>query len=158
MSKRKKPRDDKTDAGTRISLNAVKKMLRDCVYKNAILTLSPAPAPGQAQWDIEKADNGDLILGTDPSHTFLFWAKLIRLISENDHIGLILRSFTERIHQPSGLPINELRGFLLKRDGNSVSLYCLSEGDLFSAQNTDFKTRAPLTPETAVEYCEYIAK
>jgi len=32
----------------------------------------------------------------------------------------------------------ELRGFLLKGDGNSVSLYCLSEGDLFSAQNTDF--------------------
>jgi hypothetical protein len=49
MSKRKEPRYDKTDAGTRISLNAVKKMLQDCVYKNAILTLSPGPAPGQAQ-------------------------------------------------------------------------------------------------------------
>jgi len=156
MSKRKKRRNDRNDVRTIVPVDAVKKMLQDCVYTTAILTLSPAPAPGQSQWDVKKADNGDLILGTEPNHTLLFWAKLTRLVYENEQIGLILRSFTERIHQPSGWPIKELRGFALKREGSNVTLSCLPLGYLFAAQNTDSKTGEPLTPETAVEYCEYI--
>ncbi len=67
--------------------------------------------------------------------------------------SIVLRSFTGEIDPISQLPIKELRGYLLKRQGDRLEEEKLSPEKMFACQNTDAKTGEPLALEQSVRYC-----
>lgn len=81
----------------------------------------------------------------------LFVAKL--LVGCNPSGSLILRSFTLEIDELTGLAINELRGYILKGNGNDLNFEKLSPNILFACHNTDAETGEPLPLEQAIRYC-----
>lgn len=81
----------------------------------------------------------------------LFIAKL--RVGCNPTASLILRSFTPEIDEFTQLPIKELRGYILKGEGNDLEFEKLSPNTLFACQNTDAETGEPLSLEQSVRYC-----
>lgn len=81
----------------------------------------------------------------------LFIAKL--LVSCNPFGSLILRSFTSEIDQVTQLPIQELRGYILKSKGNDLEFEKLPPNALFAYHNTDAQTGEPLPLQPGVRYC-----
>jgi hypothetical protein len=81
----------------------------------------------------------------------LFMAKL--RVNCQPSGSLILRSFTPEIDEFSQLPIKELRGYILKGDGDDLEFEKLSPTTLFACHNTDAETGEPLPLEQAVRYC-----
>lgn len=67
--------------------------------------------------------------------------------------SLILRSFTPEIDEFTQLPIKELRGYILRGDGNDLEFEKLSPNAMFACHNTDAETGEPLPLEQAVRYC-----
>lgn len=67
--------------------------------------------------------------------------------------SIILRSFTNEIDQYTNLPIKELRGYLLKREGNGIEFEKLSSNMMFACHNTDAETGQPRSLEQSVRYC-----
>lgn len=80
---------------------------------------------------------------------------LVRQIqSQCDPVAsIILRSFTAEIDPIAGLPIKELRGYTLKRQGNQLEFEKLSPEKMFACQNTDAQSGEPLPLEQSVRYC-----
>lgn len=81
----------------------------------------------------------------------LFISKL--LWDCNPSGSLILRSFTEEIDEFTQLPIKELRGYILKGDGDDLEFEKLSPKAMFACHNTDAQTGEPLALEQSVRYC-----
>ena len=81
----------------------------------------------------------------------LFMVKL--RINCNPSGSLILRSFTPEFDELTQLPIKELRGYILKSDGNDLEFEKLSPNALFACHNTDTETGEPLPLEQSVRYC-----
>lgn len=81
----------------------------------------------------------------------LFISKL--LFECNPSGSLILRSFTAEIDEFTHLPIKELRGYILKGDGDDLEFEKLSSKAMFACHNTDAQTGEPLALEQAVRYC-----
>lgn len=81
----------------------------------------------------------------------LFLAKLRN--GTNPSGSLVLRSFTSEIDEFTQLPIKELRGYVLQRQGNNLEFEKLSPEVMFACQNTDTKTGEPLPLEQSVRYC-----
>ncbi len=71
----------------------------------------------------------------------------------NPSASLILRSFTSEIDEFTQLPYKELRGYLLRREGNNLEFEKISPELMFAYQNTDAKTGEPLSLEQSVRYC-----
>lgn len=67
--------------------------------------------------------------------------------------SIVLRSFTSEIDPMTQLPIKELRGYLLKRQGNHLEFEKISPETMFACQNTDAQTGEPLALEQSVRYC-----
>jgi len=82
----------------------------------------------------------------------LLGARLIAATESGSVAGLILRSFTAKYDQASGLPIKELRGWQCVRRGNQLVLQALSVPALRLACETNSETGISLAPEPAVVY------
>jgi hypothetical protein len=67
--------------------------------------------------------------------------------------SLVLRSFTAETDPLTKLPVKELRGYLLDRQGNRLEFEKLSPEMMFACQNTDAETGEPLPLEQSVRYC-----
>jgi hypothetical protein len=67
--------------------------------------------------------------------------------------SIILRSFTPEIDPITQLPIKELRGYVLQRQGNLLEFEKISPETMFACQNTDAQTGEPLALEQSVRYC-----
>jgi hypothetical protein len=67
--------------------------------------------------------------------------------------SIILRSFTPEIDPMTQLPIKELRGYVLQRQGNLLEFEKISPETMFACQNTDAQTGEPLALEQSVRYC-----
>lgn len=81
----------------------------------------------------------------------LFIAKL--LVGCQPSASLILRSFTSETDELTQLPIKELRGYVLKGNGDNLEFEKLSPNAMFACHNTDAKTGEPLPLEQAIRYC-----
>jgi hypothetical protein len=81
----------------------------------------------------------------------LFVAKL--LVGCKPSGSLILRSFTLEIDEFTQLPIKELRGYILKGNGDDLEFEKLPPNALFACHNTDAETGEPLPLEQSVRYC-----
>jgi hypothetical protein len=77
-----------------------------------------------------------------------------KLLSRTEPVAsVILRSFLPEIDELTQLPIKELRGYVLKRQGSELEYEKLSPELMFACQNTDAETGNPLPLETSVRYC-----
>lgn len=81
----------------------------------------------------------------------LFIAKL--LVSCQPSASLILRSFTPEIDDFTQLPIKELRGYILTKNGQDLEFTKLTSREMFACHNTDSETGEPLPLEQSVRYC-----
>lgn len=67
--------------------------------------------------------------------------------------SLILRSFTLEIDDLTQLPIKELRGYILRGDGDDLEFEKISSSAMFACHNTDARTGEPLPLEQSIRYC-----
>lgn len=81
----------------------------------------------------------------------LFIAKL--LAGCKPSASLILRSFTLETDELTQLPVKELRGYILKSDGNDLEFEKISPNAMFACHNTNASTGEPLPLEQSVRYC-----
>lgn len=102
-------------------------------------------------WDVRRRGRR-LYYGYNKFHYLLLIARIYWCLSNWGQLSLILRSFTGRVDRRTGLPIKQIRGFMLfYRDG--LRLEKVSLEDLIEAETTDPETGEKLPPEPAVEYC-----
>ena len=158
------------------------------IIKQAIITIfttstSTAKTETNQQpekWDVKRTEkkkkNGkQLFFGTTNQQNKLFPTKLKTALAEQKEVVLILRSFTEEYDDETGLPIKELRGYIIttkneitsndnqentttttkkRRSGKmKIHIQMISAYNLAQASNTDPQTGQPLKPEKAVIYC-----
>lgn len=81
----------------------------------------------------------------------VFAAKL--LVGCNPSGSLVLRSFTPEIDEFTQLPIKELRGYILKGNGDDLEFEKLPPNAMFACHNTNAETGEPLPLEQSVRYC-----
>ena len=152
------------------------------IIKQAIITIfttstSTAKTETNQQpekWDVKRTEkkkkNGkQLFFGTTNQQNKLFPTKLKTALAEQKEVVLILRSFTEEYDDETGLPIKELRGYIITTNNDNqlnttttkksrriklrLHIQMISAYNLAQASNTDPQTGQPLKPEKAVIYC-----
>jgi hypothetical protein len=104
-------------------------------------------------WDISRRKNGFLTFGASPSLWPKFYDHFVKSISKINFSSVILRSFTDKIHAETGLPIKELRGYRVWLHKHEFKFEQISLEELVSAMNTDYESGLRLPPEPAVIYC-----
>ena len=92
-----------------------------------------------------------VVYGTKRDIKELFASELLE--GADPHGSLILRSFTPEIDEFTQLPIKELRGYVLRSNGDDLEFEKIPAHSMFACQNTDHKTGEPLPLEQAVRYC-----
>jgi len=122
------------------------------VHKSAMITFMTKS--GGEKWDINRRKNGFLTFGFSPSLWPKFYEHFIESISEmGGFSSVILRSFTDKVHTETRLPIKELRGYKVFLRNHEFAFEQLTVEELISAMNTDYRTGMRLPPEPAVIYC-----
>jgi hypothetical protein len=77
----------------------------------------------------------------------LFMIRLLKGVTTQGSI--IVRSFTDEIDEYT----KELRGYLLRREGDHLKFDKLSANMMFACHNTDAETGEPRSLEQSVRYC-----
>lgn len=132
-----------------VSVNQFLKELESHCPKNAILTF--LGSDGES-FVVDLQRDGDQV-----SYGYQWGIKellISKLLSRTEPVAsVILRSFLPEIDELTHLPIKELRGYVLKRQGSELEYEKLSPELMFACQNTDAETGNPLPLETSVRYC-----
>lgn len=89
--------------------------------------------------------------GYQPHIKQQFIIRLLKGVKTN--ASIILRSFTNETDEYTKLPIKELRGYLLQRQGDRIEYNKLSPQMMFACHNTDANTGQPRSLEQSVRYC-----
>lgn len=129
------------------SINDFWQEIQSRLETHGILTI--ACSKEHNKWDVYK----DGRIGESLATTAVLKARFLRLLCENQGLGIILRSFTKRNYK-DGIPIKEVRGYLAWLEDDKVLYKKFSQNEIFDACNTNAKTGEPMPPEIAVEYCD----
>jgi hypothetical protein len=130
-------------------LNEFLEELESHCHSKAIATFVGSDGDGFVV-DLERKGNR-VRYGYEPEVKELF---VTQLASRCKPAGsLVLRSFTSETDSLTKLPIKELRGYVIQREGNRLEFEKLSPEMMFACQNTDAQTGEPLPLEQAVKYC-----
>ena len=123
------------------------------VATNGILTFTSTDA-GTQTWDVRRSKGG-LSFGTCAAQNLAFRSRFLLAMrsSKMGMVGLILRTFTDRRDDVSGMPVKEVRGYTVRLNGSRVEWEQLSAKDVASASGTDVKTGKILPKERAVVFC-----
>jgi hypothetical protein len=127
---------------------------RGYVGRNAILTIACGdPDHFYAHlWDVKRRGRR-LYYGYEKAHYLLLVSRIYWCIENWGYVSMILRSFTRRYDRRTGLPVKQLRGFILERSEGGLKLEKVQLEDLIQAHTTDPKTGERLPPEPSIEYC-----
>lgn len=107
---------------------------------------------GSEAWDVRK-DDGKLFFGKNKSQNSHFRSVLSRTISASRIVSITLRSLTPENDPASGLPIRELRGYLLSVENNSLKWYMVDAEDLMESHYADRNTGERDEIERALVFC-----
>jgi hypothetical protein len=130
-------------------LNQFIALLESHCYSRAILTFLGSDG---SPLEIDLDRQGDRVTYGYEAHIKDLFLR--QLQSQCDPVAsIVLRSFTAEIDPISQLPIKELRGYVLKRQGDRLEFEKLSPEKMFACQNTDAQTGQPLALEQSVRYC-----
>lgn len=100
--------------------------------------------------DLERKGH-QVCYGNKPGVRELFLTKLASRCKPAGSV--VLRSLTSETDPLTTLPVKELRGYVLQREGNRLQFQKLSPEMMFACQNTDAETGEPLPLEQSVRYC-----
>lgn len=96
-------------------------------------------------------ENDSIHYGYQEGVKELFMLKLLKGVK--NQASIILRSFTDEIDQYTNLPIKELRGYILRKNGDRIEFNKISAKMMFACHNTDAQTGEPRPLEQSVRYC-----
>ncbi len=128
--------------------------LGEYVSRDAILTLGCGDSEYfyTHPWDIRRK-GGRLYYGYEKAHYLLLISRIYWCLENWGYVSLILRSFTEKRDRRTGLPIKQIRGFLLRRYQKELRLERIPLDELIQANTIDPETGERIPPEPLVEYC-----
>ncbi|MEM3944536.1 MAG: hypothetical protein QXO02_09600 [Thermofilaceae archaeon] len=107
-------------------------------------------------WDVERATfkgRQVLLYGAAPELWPDFYAWLTSSLRLSRALSVILRSFREEVDELTGLPVKEIRGYVLALRGGELSFTQLSAKEVLEVSTADPLTGRRLEPEPAVVYC-----
>jgi hypothetical protein len=106
------------------------------------------------KWDISRVKGG-LMFGPDQSHDILFRAKLSGNLINTKGVGMILRTFTDKRDEVSGLPIKEIRSYFVfvRPHESKVEWHQLTADETAKASGVDPDSGKILPMERAVVFC-----
>jgi predicted transcriptional regulator len=105
------------------------------------------------RWDVTRAGPGDVVYGANPHMWPEFYEWFVESARTSRLLSVILRSFRAEVDGLSGLPVKELRGYVVIMDKDKIEYKQLSARELMEAHTTDFTTGKRFEPEPAVIYC-----
>ncbi len=119
------------------------------VTTNGIVTFS---AEYETQkWDVKRSKGG-LTFGTSKKQDMKFRGIFANTLVGSGRLGLVLRTFTDKFDELSGLPIKEIRGYLVALDGQHVRWEKLAPDEIAEASGRDEAGKI-IPAEKAVVYC-----
>ncbi|MCW1301906.1 MAG: hypothetical protein OH316_02110 [Candidatus Parvarchaeota archaeon] len=118
------------------------------VIDKAVITLTPGK-----KWNITRDRKGELHFRAERPYDGSFPRFFLASLKAEKAIGIVLRSFTRAIDIGSGLPIVELRSYLVYEEDGSVKYEQSSARQMADAYNTNSMTGERLPLEPAIIYC-----
>lgn len=118
-------------------------------YSTAIVTLT-GKYEHSFVIDLTRTEKG-VRYGYALGHKELFLAKLLNSASET--AAIILRSFTNAKNPRTGLPLKELRGYVVRALAGRIEFFKISPDEMRDAHCTDSRTGRPIAPEEDVIFC-----
>lgn len=101
-------------------------------------------------YNLERKGNRITYGRTSPSQSNII-TELVK--GSNPVASMVLRCFTSEVDPMTQLPIKELRGYVLRGNGDDLEFEKLPPETMFACQNTDAQTGEPLPLEQSVKYC-----
>ena|GEM_PF-504584 len=105
------------------------------------------------KWDATRLKENLIVYGANPKLWPDFYRWLSNSLKTNKFITIFLRSFTKRVDETTGLPVKEIRGYIVSLEGNRIKYYQLTARELLEAFTRDPKTDERIEPEPAVIFC-----
>jgi len=107
-------------------------------------------------WDIKRIKGGEVLYGAHPELWSEFYSWLVETLKNLEKGGSLavnLRSFRKEVDEATGLPVKELRAYMVRLEGGRVVYQQLSAREVMEAYTRDPTTGKRLKPEPAVVYC-----
>ncbi|MDT7888828.1 MAG: hypothetical protein RQ885_07615 [Desulfurococcales archaeon] len=104
-------------------------------------------------WDATRIGKDLVVYGANPGLWPEFYPWFRDSLSKSRVITILLRSFKKEIDEASGLPIKEIRGYIVYFEDNGIRYYQLSAKELLEAYTKDPETGERIEPEPAVIFC-----
>lgn len=107
-------------------------------------------------WDVERVrfkGRPVLLYGAAPELWPDFYAWLTSSLRLSRVLSVILRSFREEVDELTGLPVKEIRGYVITLEGDELKFTQLSAKEVLEMSTADPLTGRKLKPEPAVIYC-----
>jgi len=105
------------------------------------------------KWDITRVGPSEFVYGAHPHLWPEFYGWFVESLRSNGVLSIILRSFRKEVDELTGLPVKELRGYVVSMSGGRITYRQLTARELFEAHTTDPVTGERIEPEPAVIYC-----
>jgi len=105
------------------------------------------------KWDVTRAGPNEFVYGTNPHLWPEFYGWFVESLRSSEVLSIILRSFRKEVDELTGLPVKELRGYVVSMSEGKITYRQLTARELFEAHTTDSATGERIEPEPAVIYC-----
>jgi hypothetical protein len=105
------------------------------------------------KWDASRLKENLVVYGADPEFWPEFYKWLSNSLKKSKTISILLRSFTKKVDETTGLPIKEIRGYIVSLEGNKIKYHQLTARELLEAYTRDPETGKRIEPEPAVIFC-----
>jgi len=105
------------------------------------------------KWDMTRIGPSEVVYGANPYLWPEFYRWFVESARLSNVLSIILRSFRREIDDLTGLPVKELRGYVVNMSEGKIMYRQLTARELFEAHTTDPATGERIEPEPAVIYC-----
>ncbi|MEM1610202.1 MAG: hypothetical protein QXQ57_00970 [Sulfolobales archaeon] len=142
-----------TISSTKLSRPRSWRDLQDAVIELYNMGLEKIGDQEIIRWDAKKLKDGFVIYGANPHLWPDFYRWFKESLLQSKILAILLRSFRKEIDEITRLPIKEIRGYIVRIEGNNLKYTQLSARELLEAHTRDPKTGEKLEPEPAVIFC-----
>ncbi|MEM4969791.1 MAG: hypothetical protein QXE01_00900 [Sulfolobales archaeon] len=142
-----------TIAGTKLSRPRSWRDLQNAVIELYNMGLEKIGDQEIIKWDAKKLKDGFVIYGANPRLWPDFYRWFKESLLQSKILTILLRSFRKEIDEITGLPIKEIRGYIVHIEGSNLRYTQLSARELLEAHIKDPRTGEKLEPEPAVIFC-----
>jgi hypothetical protein len=73
------------------------------------------------KWDITRVGQNEFVYGANPRLWPEFYGWFVESLRSNGVLSIILRSFRKEVDELTGLPVKELRGYVVSMSGGKIT-------------------------------------